>query len=220
MTIEDAVILITALALLALTAALSLGDGGQQYAQPDDASQEEYAREMKEWDDQLCQQEELRREVLMNEFAQYVWAVSGVGETAESERDGTKVLSVAPDTDVLRIATSYGLVFKASFVWGRRRTRIIAEAEFFGMRADGGGGYVIHEAARFRGGRLSLPLGKVAKWAASVAGAAASAIASIGEAASVAEGPGGGSPEGEPDGAAGEPGCSGEYNSVKGGKGK
>ena len=219
MTVTEAVALIVALAFLAAVAVAAVRDGGmQQAAEPDPESQEEYAREMKAWGEQLEQQEELRREALMNEFAQYVWAVSSVGETADEERAGTKVLSVAPDTDILRITTSYGLVVKASFLWGGRHTRILAEAEFFGVRSDGGGGYVIHQRRRFRGGRVSLPLGKVARWASSVAGAAVAAIASLGQAMSVGgadDGTGGG------DGASPAAGqADGEHDSMEGGKGK
>ena len=160
------------------------GDGMQDIGGLSDGVQEEYAKEMKDWNDQLSQQESLRREVLMNEFAQYVWAVVSVGQTADEEREGTKVLSVAPDMDVLRITTAYGLVVKATFSWGRR-TKVRAEAEFFGVRRDGQGGYVLHEAKTFRGSGVSLPLRKVSKWAYRMAGEAVGAIMQIGKAAEV-----------------------------------
>lgn len=167
MTFLDTIVLVIAVAFLAVLAVLSVKSGGESSSQDSGLTEDEanaYVDAVNEWNEHLAKMENTRRQVLMNEFALVVWTSIGSQVSNDGVKDRTKAVQISEDCDMLTITTEFGLVIRASFFWGKRRTRIETDARFLGLVPGSGVGCSMFLKKVFTGDYVSIPSKKIFQW--------------------------------------------------------
>lgn len=182
MTFLDTVVLVIAVAFLAVLAVLS-SRSGEEPSQDNGLTKDEanaYVDAVNEWNEHLAKMENTRRQMLMNEFALVVWTSIGSQVSNDGVKDRTKAMQVSEDCDMLTITTEFGLVIRASFFWGKRRTRIETEARFLGLVPVSGVGCSMFITKVFEGGYVTIPSKKIFQWMSKVSVELVKSISRIG----------------------------------------
>lgn len=181
MTFLDSIVLVVAIAFLAVLAVLSskMENGDSQDSGMTEEEATAYVDALNEWNQQLSEMENARRQLLMNEFALVVWTSIGTSEVHDA-KNRTKLVQLSDGCDMLTITTPFGLVIRASFQWGKRRTTIRTEARFLGVLPNSGVGCSMFLSKKFHGDYVSIPSKKIFKWMSKVSLALVKEISHLG----------------------------------------